>query len=141
MENNGVGRDVADEGVPQDVLEVLRREIAAGKEREGRTMNEKQQSAIERLLQIAESDTGQSRRVADFLLAWYNAGEYGGWNPADLWAVDRAIADDMMAVLELLHTGPMGKYPNDWGFRKEIESVWARWRKGAEASQSGGGEE
>jgi hypothetical protein len=122
MENNGV---------PQDVLEVLRREIAAGKRREARTMNGEEQGAIERLLQIAQRDTGQSRRVADFLLGWYNAAEYGGWDPTDLWAVDRAIADDMMTVLGLIHGGPMGKYPADWGFRGRIEAVWGRWRKSA----------
>ena len=32
-----------------------------------------QAAALERLIAIAHSDTGQSRRVADFLLAWWNA--------------------------------------------------------------------
>ena len=40
---------------------------------------------LERLLRIARRDTGQSRRVADFLLAWHNAEENGGWS------VDTAI--------------------------------------------------
>lgn len=31
--------------------------------------------ALERLFQIALRDTGQSRRVANFLLAWHNAEE------------------------------------------------------------------
>jgi hypothetical protein len=31
--------------------------------------------ALMRLFAIARGDTGQSRRVADFLLAWYNAAE------------------------------------------------------------------
>jgi hypothetical protein len=92
-------------------------------------MTDDQRGAIERLLKIAMRDTGQSRRVADFLLAWYNAGENGGWDPTDLWAVDTVIADDMMTVLSLIHKGPIGKYPNDWGFRKEIDQVWNQWRK------------
>lgn len=29
-------------------------------------------AAIGRLLEVARADTGQSRRVADFLLAWWN---------------------------------------------------------------------
>lgn len=28
--------------------------------------------ALERLFQIAQGDTGQARRVANFLLAWHN---------------------------------------------------------------------
>jgi len=48
--------------------------------------------ALERLFQIALRDTGQSRRVANFLLAWHNAEENGGWDPVDLWNVDDAIA-------------------------------------------------
>ena len=31
--------------------------------------------ALGRLVAIAQRDTGQSRRVANFLLAWYNAEE------------------------------------------------------------------
>lgn len=40
--------------------------------------------ALGRLLEIAQRDSGQSRRGANFLLAWYNAEENGGWDPADL---------------------------------------------------------
>jgi hypothetical protein len=43
------------------------------------------------LLAIARHDAGQARRVADFLLAWHNAGENGGWDPTDLRRVDDAI--------------------------------------------------
>ena len=95
-------------------------------------ITEDHHAAIRRLLSIALRDTGQSRRVADFLLAWYNAEENGGWNPADLWAVDQQIADDMMLVLGLIHKGDRGKYPNDWGYRDEIQQVWKLWRKDAE---------
>jgi hypothetical protein len=94
-----------------------------------------QRAAIESLLKIAMRDTGQSRRVADFLLAWYNASGNGGWDPGDLWAVDAAIANDMMTVLDLIHRGPAGKYPNDWGYREEIERVWDLWRRPKEAAE------
>jgi hypothetical protein len=40
--------------------------------------------ALTRLIEIAQKDTGQSRRVADFLLAWHNAAENGGWDVTDL---------------------------------------------------------
>jgi hypothetical protein len=35
-------------------------------------------AALERLIQVAQGDTGQSRIVANFLLAWWNAEECGG---------------------------------------------------------------
>ena len=44
--------------------------------------------ALGRLLEVAQRDTGQSRRVASFPLAWHNAEENGGWNPVDLWQLD-----------------------------------------------------
>jgi hypothetical protein len=59
-------------------------------------------NALERLLRIARTDTGQARRVASFLLAWRNAEENGGWDPTDLWNVDAAIADDMLTVVRLI---------------------------------------
>ena len=71
--------------------------------------------ALGRLCTIARRDTGQSRRVADFLLAWFNAEENGKWDPTDLWTVDKEIAEDMLTVLRLLEK-EHGKYPNDLGF-------------------------
>ena len=42
--------------------------------------------------------TGPSRRVANFLPAWHNAEQNEGWDPTDLWNVDTAVAEDMLAV-------------------------------------------
>ncbi len=84
--------------------------------------------AIARLFEIAKSDTGQSRRVANFLLAWNNAGANGGWDPADLWNLDHEIADDIVTVVRLIRELPRGKYPNDCGFAPEIARVWEFWR-------------
>ncbi|HEX7362267.1 MAG TPA: hypothetical protein VF283_17385 [Bryobacteraceae bacterium] len=83
--------------------------------------------ALARLCTIARRDTGQSRRVADFLLAWHNATENGGWDPTDLWNVDAAIARDMLTVLQTIPTQP-GKYPGEVGFQPEIEQIWQLWR-------------
>jgi hypothetical protein len=58
--------------------------------------------ALARLIETAQKDTGQSRRVADFLLAWHNAAENGGWDVTDLWNVDQSIVDDMFTVLHLI---------------------------------------
>lgn len=82
--------------------------------------------ALDRLLRLAESDSGQSRRVADFLLAWHNAAENGGWDPVDLWGVDEAIADDMFKVLQLVRD--LHVYPDQFGLSREFEALWRRWR-------------
>jgi hypothetical protein len=82
--------------------------------------------AAARLLRIAQRDTGQAGRVANFLLAWHNAAENGGWNPTELWNVDDAIADDMLSVLRLIRDS--SHYPADLGFEEEITAVWRAWR-------------
>lgn len=82
--------------------------------------------ALERLFQIALRDTGQSRRVANFLLAWHNADENGGWDPVDLWNVDQEIADDILSALALIRE--RHAYAEELGFRSQMEAVWKRWR-------------
>jgi hypothetical protein len=84
------------------------------------------------LLDIARHDTGESRRVADFLLAWHNAEENGGWNPTNLWNVDAAIADDMFTVFRFIRESH--RYPGDIGFEEEIQTVWRMWRNGGKAT-------
>ena len=75
---------------------------------------------------IARGDTGQSRIVANFLLAWWNADEYGGFNLTDVWAVDETIAKDMLAVFEqLFHSR---RYPDSLGYEKEFRSIIHKWR-------------
>ena len=48
----------------------------------------RERSALERLMAIAQRDTGQSARVANFLLAWWNAAECGGFDLTDAWSLD-----------------------------------------------------
>jgi hypothetical protein len=84
--------------------------------------------SVARLMRIAMGDTGQCRRVADFLLAWHNAKENGGWDPTDLWSVDAAIAEDILTALRLLRIE--NRYPGDLGFQKEIDAIWELWRAG-----------
>ena len=84
------------------------------------------QKALERLIPTASRDTGQSRRVADFLLAWWNAPKNGGWDPVDLWNVDGAIADDILPVLHLIRECHC--YADKLGFQKQMETIWENWR-------------
>lgn len=88
--------------------------------------------SVARLMRIAMGDTGQCRRVADFLLAWHNAEENGGWDPTDLWNVDAAIAEDILTALRLLRME--NRYPGDLGFQKEIDRIWELWRASIRSS-------
>ena len=89
-------------------------------------MHSAQRAALERLIAIARSDTGQSRRVAGFLLAWWNASECGGFDLTDLWGVDRSIAADMLTVFALLIE--CRDYPDSLGYRKQFEAIVHFWR-------------
>jgi hypothetical protein len=89
-------------------------------------MNNAPQAALERLIRIAQGDSGQCRVVANFLLAWWNAAEYGGFDLTDVWAVDKTIAADMLAVFEqLVH---YRRYPDSLGYGKQFQIIAQRWR-------------
>lgn len=45
-------------------------------------------AALHRLIAAAKGDTGQSRKAANLLLAWWNAGACGGFDFTDLWGLD-----------------------------------------------------
>lgn len=86
------------------------------------------QAAVDRLFDLAQGDTGQSRRVADFLLAWWNAAELGGFDVADLFSLDRAIAADMTTVFAFLGSQPSAVYADAFGRHGEIQALIALWR-------------
>lgn len=66
--------------------------------------------AYARLLDIAQhSDTGQARRVAEFIAATYNGHAYS-FDLFDLRAVDVAISDDMLTALDALRWGRADLY-------------------------------
>lgn len=89
-------------------------------------MNGKERAALERLLKIARSDTGQSRRVADFLLAWWNADNCGKFDLTDLWSVDTAIAVDMVTVFGFV--ARVHSYPDTLGYGTQFEAIVREWR-------------
>ncbi|HSU61703.1 MAG TPA: hypothetical protein VLI55_20505 [Bryobacteraceae bacterium] len=82
--------------------------------------------ALERLLDIAQGDTGQSRIVANFLLAWWNAEECGGFDLTDMWGVDTSIAVDILRVFALV--AGRQRYPDDMGYRNQFEAIISTWR-------------
>ena len=89
-------------------------------------MDETTRAAFERLLVIARSDTGQSRRVASFILSWWNAASLGGFDITDLFAVDRAIAEDMATVFAYVARQSFTEYPE--AYKAEIEDIIRQWR-------------
>lgn len=100
-------------------------------------MDETTQAAFERLLGIARSDTGQARRVADFILAWWNADELGGFDIADVFAVDMAIGQDMARVFAWIAGRTSAEYPEASAADiLEIIRLWRpdAWAKSIEAA-------
>lgn len=83
--------------------------------------------AIGRLLAVADSDTGQAQRGADFLLAWWNGGDNGHFPILHLCNCDAVIAEDMLIVMAYLAQEPT-VYPDAWGYRDAMEKLVGRWR-------------
>lgn len=88
-------------------------------------------AALERLLPIAGSDTGQSRRIARFLLGLYNGHRFK-FNLTDLRGLDDALHDDCLAVLRMDHCPAkevhqyfdhggeiFERLAADWGFERD----------------------
>ena len=92
-----------------------------------------QRAALARLIDIAQGDTGQSRIVANFLLAWWNAEECGGFALTDVWRVDTSIAVDMLRVFALL--AGCHQYPDTLGYGKHFEAIVRAWRPANEARE------
>lgn len=91
-------------------------------------LRKKGTNALVRLVNIAMSDTGQSRRVANFLLSWWNATSCGGFDLADFWSIDAEIADDMLLVIGLIRQ--TRAYPDTLGteIHGQFKALVALWR-------------
>lgn len=83
--------------------------------------------AIGRLVDIARSDTGQSARVADFLLAWWNGPDNGHFPILHLCSCDAIIGEDMVAIMAYLAQEPT-VYADAWGYRDAMAELHGRWR-------------
>lgn len=83
-------------------------------------------AALSRLIRIAQDDTGQSRHVADFLLAWWNADSCGSFDLTALWGVDLDIAADMVTVFALI--ARVNSYPDSLGYEADFKAIVRAWR-------------
>jgi len=88
-------------------------------------MTADEMAAFERLLRVAQDHSGQSRKVADFLLACWNATDNGGWDPNDLWAVDDVLADDMLTMLAFIRREATYFYD----YEADMRQLWEQWRE------------
>lgn len=82
--------------------------------------------ALERLIVHAVGDTDVSRRVADFLLAWWNSGSCGSFDLTTLWALDVDIVADMTTVFGLI--GRVKRYPDGLGYEDAFKAIVHAWR-------------
>ena len=97
------------------------------------TVSARQKAALERLIKIAQADTGQSRMTAEFLLSWWNARNCGGFDLTTLWGVDTEIAADMVTVFTLVAT--CRYFPDDLGYDEEFRRIVHAWRPAPEGCQ------
>jgi hypothetical protein len=98
------------------------------------TLPDTAKAALDRLITIAQRDTGQSRKVANFLLAWWNAEACGGFDLTDLWGVDAAIAADMVMVFAILPN--CQHYPDTLGYGSQFEAIVRAWRPAAHQEET-----
>lgn len=89
-------------------------------------MRREVREALDRLLEVAYRDTGQGRRVADFLLSWWNAGACGKFDPTDLWGLDMPLRVDVLRIVAFIAVEQ--RYPDTLGYGPQFERLVAEWR-------------
>lgn len=87
---------------------------------------ENERQALERLIAIAMNDTGTSRRVADFLLSWWNKSSCGGFDLVDLWYFNEDITADCVIVFRFVARNR--HYPDDLGYGSQFRQLVRDWR-------------
>jgi hypothetical protein len=85
--------------------------------------NEKEQAALAFCFRAARGDSGGQRRVRQFLFAWHNAGELGGFDFADLWSLDEKHLDAVLTVTLMIARGQTGYYPHHYGYEADMEAL------------------
>jgi hypothetical protein len=100
--------------------------LAAAFEQAAKPATADEIAALERLLAHAQQDSGQSRRVADFLLAWWNSGSCGAFDITSLWSLDSDIVEDMTVVFRLI--GRVHRFPDTMGYEAEFKAIVRTWR-------------
>ena len=92
-------------------------------------MDPKTWTALERLIEVAQSDTHQARYCANFLLAWWNASEQGGFDLTELWGLDGDLREACVLVFSFIAQHQV--YPSSYSFKPEFIEIIRRWRPNA----------
>lgn len=101
-------------------------QLQAGYEKRAQEAQAKAAHAMARLLDIAETDTGQARRVRSFLAAAFNA-EGHSFNLFDLRALDVEISDDVLVTMDALRWGRSDLYrllPDGYERMTQLVETW-----------------
>lgn len=91
-----------------------------------RKMTPEVEGALGRLFDIADRDTGTSGRVANLLLAWWNARENGGFDLTDLWLMDDSVCRDCLLLIGYV---AMHREYHEAEFGLRFERIWRQWRE------------
>ena len=94
----------------------------------------REKAALERLMRIAQADTGQGRMTASFLLSWWNAPNFGGFDLTTLWNVDPEIAADMVKVFSWV--SKRRHFPDDLGYDEQFKRIVHAWSPPAPSAPS-----
>jgi len=89
-------------------------------------LNENETDILRRLLDVAYRDSGQSRKVANLLLSWWNADTCGALDLRDLWGLDTEIKIDAVKMIVIITA--KGHYPDSLGFEREFKKLVRLWR-------------
>lgn len=79
-------------------------------------------AALDRLIAHAKRDSDQARRVANFLLCWWNADTMGAWDIRQIWSLDEGIEKDVMTVFRFM-SRTVGVYPDAYGYHDDFMEI------------------
>lgn len=94
-----------------------------------------QHEALQRLMAAALGSSAQALSVANFLLAWWNADECGGFDFRDVWGLDPQIDADLRVVFALILD--TCAYPDTLGYEAHFQRLVALWRPGLTSAPHG----
>jgi hypothetical protein len=83
-------------------------------------------NSLQRLIKVAKSKTPQSLPIANFLLAWWDARKYGGFDFTDLWDIDKDLVGDIINVLRIIAIER--SYPAVLGYEEDFVTIIEHWR-------------
>ena len=90
--------------------------------------NRSREAALRRLIDIAKSDNNEASLVADFLLAWWNAGKCGGFDFTHFWKMQDSTLQDIFGVMILIATAHEHADILDPGLDADFHEVAWLWR-------------